>query len=612
MRKTILSLILLMLSALGLQAQTRYVGYTTDDSISVKGGAFGQAGTYVIGALATPQMLAPYEGCRILGLRVASALPLGRTRTFVYQADGNSLTPVIEQRQRLYEGWNTVLFNGDGYAIGGGESLFFGFDYEETAEMVDAAEGALCGVGDEVDGGFYAYGNFGSGLGLYQLTGIGRLCVQLIVDVSSLPQYDLDLNEMIHGFKYKKAGESIEALCTFTNVGLHTIDHYQLGYQIDDGPATMQDFGEPLAEGRQEAWQFVCTLPADMAVVMHRLRVFVSKVQGEPLPERSKNDTLAVSFAVYEQSLQHDKVYLEVYTDQTSPYVPYLNEGLKELKQGALADMTAIVNVHRPGTPLAIGEGAYLHELYAYTWPTFTINRAYFPGEPYVAYDMNDYLPIIPPSMTAGIIGDMIGQDYAMPSFADVSLQADYDPADRRLSVTATGRLLPEAEAIYGELALTLLLTEDSVTGRQAVYDAATQHTSTDQNYVHNDVLRAYMTPPTGAMLRTDGATYAATFSTTLDADWAPARMRLTALLTKAADSVSEENLPDVDVINATTLSLGQLPGVLGIAAAPVRQEQPAVYFTLDGKPAASPQRLRRGLYVERAADGTTRKVAVK
>lgn len=611
MRKLLLLFILLMPTAFGLQAQTRLVGYTSDDSISVRGGAFGQAGTYTIGALATPQMLSPYEGCRILGLRVAAALPLGRTRTFIYRADGNSLTPVVEQRQRLYEGWNTVLFNGDGYIISGNETLFFGFDYEETAEMVNNDEGALCGVGDEVDGGFYAYGNFGSGQGLYQLTGIGRLCVQLIVDVSQLPQYDLDLKELLHGFKYKKAGENIDALCTFTNVGLNAIDNYQLGYQIDDGPAVLNDFSEPLAEGREEAWQFSFTLPADLAVGMHRLSVFVSTVQGEPLHERSKNDTLTASFAIYEQSMQRDKVYFEIYTDQTSPYVPYLDEAVKELKRGASADMTAIVNVHRPGTPLAIGEGGYLHELYAYTWPTFTINRAYFPGEPHVAYDVNDYLPLLSASMTAGIIGDMIVQDYASPSFADLRLQADYSPSDRTLSVTATGRLLPEAQAIYGDLALTLMLTEDSVTSQQSVYNATSQFATNVADYRHDDVLRAYMTPPTGATLHTAGDTYTGSFTTTLDAAWNPARMRLTALLTKAASSVSEQNLPDVDVINAATLRLDQLPGVLGIAAAPVVTERPEALFTLDGKP-VSPGQLQRGIYVKRTADGTTRKVAVK
>lgn len=611
MRKLILLLILLMQTAIGLQAQTRYVGYTTDDSISMKGGAFGQAGTYTIGALATPQMLSAYEGCRILGLRVAAALPLGRTRTFIYQADGNSLTPVVEQRQRLYEGWNTVLFNGDGYTISGSETLFFGFDYEETDEMVNNSEGGLCGVGDEVDGGFYAYGDFGSGLGLYQLTGIGRLCVQLIVDVSSLPQYDLDLSEMLHGFKYKKAGENIDALCTFTNVGLNAIDSYQLGYQIDDGPAVLQDFSKPLPEGHEEAWLFTCTLPADMAVGMHRLSVFVSTVQGEPLHERSKNDTLTASFAVYEQSMQCDKVYLEIYTDQTSPYVPYLDEAIKELKQGASADMTAIVNVHRPGTPLAIDESAYLHELYAYTWPTFTINRAYFPGESHVAYDVNDYLPVLPASMTAGIIGDMIIQDYATPSFADISLQADYSPSDRTLSVTATGKLLPEAQAIYGDLALTLMLTEDSVMSQQSVYSTTSQFATNVQDYKHDDVLRAYMTPPTGATLHAADGTYTATFATTLDAAWNPARMHLTALLTKAVDYVSDETLPDVDIVNATTLYLGQLPAILGITAAPASVERPAAFFTLDGK-SVSPSQLRHGIYVQRTAGGTMRKVAVK
>jgi len=566
--KRVLSLLLLAmttvavmgqpLQAQGLSDNQRLLGYTLTDDIDVNGAAFGEAGTYTVGAVLTPQMLAPYEGCRVVGLRMAAAMTLGRTRTFLYRSDGSSLTAAIEQKQRLYEGWNNVFFNGDGYLIQGNESLFFGFDYVETADMVSADQGGLCGVGVETDGAFYLYGDYGQGEGLYSISGVGCLCVQLIVDVSSLPAFDIDLMDLDAGFKYKQPGENIEALLTFINVGRMNVGHYQMGYQLDNEAPVCQEITDSLAEGRMGSWLFDCKLPDDIAIGMHQLKVFVAAVEDEPLTETSKNDTITVNFAIYRQSLQREKAYLEVYTDQTSPYSAFLNDALNQLAS-AMANQLTIVNVHRPGTALAVSDAAYLHQLYAYVWPSFTMNRSYFPGEEHVAYDMNDYLAVIGTDMTAAIIGDMVAQDYYSPAFAGLELTGSFDAATRQLTVTATGEVLPEAEAIYGDLALTLILAEDRVKSPQSVYNPKTQRITTNSNYLHNQVLRSYLTAPTGSSLTIDNNRFTATFTTTVDASWQADKLTVVGLLSKYADTVTEENLRDMDVVNATSLSLNEM-----------------------------------------------------
>ena len=202
-----------------LSSDQRLVGYTVTDAIDVSGAAFGKAGTYSVGAVLTPQMLASYEGCRVVGIRVAAALNLGLSRTYIYDVSELGIVAQVEQYQRLYEGWNEVFFNGDGYVIQGSETLFFGFDYKETDEMVSNDQGGLCGAGDEQEGSFYCYGDLGKGEGLYSLSGLGRLCVQLIVDVSSLPMLDMDMTYLDAGFKYKQPGETVDAYLAFANIG---------------------------------------------------------------------------------------------------------------------------------------------------------------------------------------------------------------------------------------------------------------------------------------------------------------------------------------------------------------------------------------------------------
>lgn len=251
---TLVSFMSFTVQAQGLSENQRLLGYIQTDSITVNGGAFGAAGTYTIGAVLTPQKLAAYAGCRIVGIRLAAALNLGRTRNFIYQKEGNNLTPVIEQNQRIYEGWNNVFFNNDGYEIQGNETLFYGFDYTETAEMVAADEGGLCGYGDDTDNGFYAYGDFGQGKGLYQLSNLGCLCVQLIVDVSSLPSHDIDITWFDAGFKYKKPGEKVDAMINFSNVGRNSISNYRLGYQLDDMDPVREDQTQSLVSGKMSLW----------------------------------------------------------------------------------------------------------------------------------------------------------------------------------------------------------------------------------------------------------------------------------------------------------------------------------------------------------------------
>lgn len=591
----------------GLSNNQRILGYTLTDNIDIKGAAFGEAGTYSIGAALPPSVLAPYAGCKVVGIRVAAAQNLGRTRMFVYNFTGSAFESIVEQKQRIYEDWNNVFFNGDGYEIQGDETLFFGFDYVETQVMVDAEEGGICCVGEDTDGAFYLYGDYGQGEGLYSISNVGMLCVQLIVDVSALPNHALSFTYLDTGFKYKQAGQNEEVMTSFTNTGRDTISTYQLGYQIDDMEPVLTDFNTPLPDGQSDTWIFSIPLSAGMSVGMHSLTVFVSTVNGQE-PDDRRNDRITRNFAIYENSVQRSKCYFEVYTDQNSPYTPFLNDALKVLQRN-LGKMTTIVNVHRPDTPLAVDDAAYLCDLYAYTYPSFTVNRAYFPGEAHVAYDMNDYLPVIPADMSAGIIGDMILQDYYNPAFASIELSGEYDATTRQLTIEATGELLPEAEAIYGGIALTLLLTEDGVKSSQMVYNSISQRVTLNQNYEHNNVLRTFITTPTGEALAATDAKYTVRFTTTIDEAWVADKLTVVGLLTKATDNVSTEDTDDLDVVNTFSLAVKDLEQTQGIGSPKqIGQSDAVSYYALDGKQ-VMPHQLRQGIYIQRMTDGSTKKV---
>lgn len=570
----------------GLSNSQRLLGYTLTDDIDISGALFGEAGTYTIGAAIDPSTLAPYAGCHVVGIRIAAAENLGRTRTFVYNCTDTSFDVLVEQRQRIYEGWNNVLFNGDGYEIQGDETLFFGFDYVETKEMVAAEAGGLACVGNDTEGAFYLYGNYGQGEGLYSISGAGKLCVQLIVDVSSLPQNDMTITYLDAGFKHKRPGERVEVLATFSNTGRATVENYQIGYRLDQQQPVLINCQDTIADGLQDSWMGTIQLPQDLATGMHTLCFFVSSVNGETIDSEANGKHLDTQFAIYRDSVDRQMVYLEVYNDQSSPYSAMLNDAVRHMQQQFR--QVCVVNVHRPGTRLAVSDADYLSTLYAYTYPSFTVNRAYFPGEAYVAYDMNDYLPYFGTEMSAGILTDIVMQDLYSPAFATIGLRAGYAPDTRQLYIEATGDLLPEATAIYGDVALTLLITEDSVASQQSVYNFTTQRTTTNRNYVHQDVLRGFVTAPTGHLLTPDGGQYAATFTTTLDSSWVPEHLHLVGFLTKNMDSVTDDDLLDMDVINATSIPISENISVSISNVKHATGNGAANCYSLDGRPIKS------------------------
>ena len=573
MKKSLIILSLLLAVVCNVRAEWAHIGYSSSDQIDVNGGAFGEAGTYTVGALFSKSMLSSYKDCQIVGIRVAAAIDLGRTRNFIYDMSGDAPAVVREQTQRIYSGWNEILFNGDPYVITGEETLFFGFDYTETAEMITADQGGLCGVGNDTNGSFCLLRNNT----LYPITGIGQLCVQLIIDVTSLPQYDLDVADFVYGFRYKTQGEKIEGYTIFRNVGKSPVTKYRWGFQIDNAEPTYYDVelesGKSIGVGATDFIDLGMSLPADIAVGRHEIRLFIDQVEGAPMAANSRNDERTAGILVYDKNntVNREKAYLEIYTDQSSPYSSMLNDAIAVVQKQY--PQMQVVNVHRPATSLAIDEAAYLHELYAYDHPTFTSNRSYFPGEPNIAYDMNDYLQY-GTDISASIIGGIIAQDMAAVSFGTIALEKEYNADTRQLTVKATGSLSPDAEKLFGDLAMTLMVVENGVKAEQMVYNSMTGRTQLNQNYNHNSVLRGYMTAPTGDIISVAGNTYTFERTMTLNTAWNAENMSIVALLTKYADVVTPENLIDMDVINCNSINISNTSGIGNISLPQTLQKE--------------------------------------
>lgn len=555
-------LIIALLSTLSAHAQSglsniqRAVGYCYGDSITYEGVGFGQVVTYTIGAVATESMLAPYVGCKVVGIRIALSRSIDKSRIVMARKNGvNTVaTPHVEQTvRRTYEGWQNIWLNGaNEFTIEEGDELFFGYDYSETAEMVAAEAGAMCSYGtQEYEGGFCLL----SDNTLYSISGAGSLCVQLIVDVTNMPRKAVSTTFFDTGFKYKKTNEQIEMFYTIANAGREDISSISIAYELDGNEPVVKSFDQQIKEGNSESFSIYAANSGALSIGRHEIKTYVSAIDGEQIVPAAK-DTLSAVFMMYENTLERQKLYIEQYTSSSSVKSYYVNPVFNTIRQQHPDDII-LVNMHQKGTPLAVDDANYLFDLYAYTLPSFTFNRAYYPGENYVAYDVNDYVTI-DQSLVVAILNDMIEQERYMPAFARADISATYNETTRDLTVTVNGTLSPDAVAMFGDIALTTLLTEDDVRSSQVIV-GINGRVSTNSNYQHNAVLRTFLSNPIGDVVTVSNDTFVATYTFKIPATWNTDNLNIVSFVTQKADEVTSSNLKEMDIIGANSIAMSQI-----------------------------------------------------
>ena len=612
MFRKITSLILLAVAALsaaaqesdmGLASNERVIGYTVTNDIDVANGAFGQAGTYSLGAYMYADNLKAYAGCRIVGLRVAVGMDLGRTRMFLYTADGNQMSLTHEQRQRLYQGWNRVDFNGDGFLIEEGKDLFFGYDYVETPEMVTADQGGIAASGEDTSGATLLLRDDT----LYPVSGIGKLCVQLVIDATNMPPYSVTYGFFDTGFKYKKADEKIEIMTTIRNVGRDKITTLRMGWQYDDTEPQYADLTVNMPSGGNYTWNQKLAKPAGLGIGSHTLRVFPVQADGVEIQSSDENSRM-VNIAIYESTVPRSAVLFEAYTNSANTASLGLTSIINQC--GNMEGKAIFAQHHSPGTPLATPESAAFFERYAYAPSVFTINRAYYPGENYIAYSASDFIGLLPDDLIVSMFQDMVTQDLGSPNFATLGATGKCNADNSLLSLEVNIDALPEAQAIYGTMAAHVMIIEDNVKSAQAATGIGGRPI-TNNNYIHHNVVRLNHTGVKGQPVTLDGNNSAKlNFEIPLDASWKPADMRAVVYITKYFDEEIPADLRDADITNAIAIPLAGIASVdeIGTDAA---VEGPSAFYTIGGVEVDG-DNLAPGLYIERRADGSALKILVK
>ena len=166
-----------------------------------------------------------------------------------------------------------------------------------------------------------------------------------------------------------------------------------------------------------------------------------------------------------------------------------------------------------------------------------------------------------------------------------MELTPAYDADSKQLTIDVSGDLTDEAGAIFGDVAVTLMITEDNVKAAQQILNPVTNRPKVEAQYVHNHVLRQYATAPTGDKVTISGNRYTGHFTTTLSDAWKAEDLKLVAIITRYAPTVTDDNVMEMDVVGANDFDLSTIisTGISSITPDSSPEGEGSEYFTLDG-----------------------------
>jgi hypothetical protein len=489
------------------------VGYCSNTIESFLGTS--SAGAKLSAAIQVPDTMLLNKGKEIVAIRVGVKVPAGTSiEVFISETlDGSSIytqpftakgydweyiklnTPyVIEEGKELYIGYNTTY---PGYVIG--------------YNVGSAADSKLSWV---------AVNNNWSILNT--VVAKGCVSIQAFVaggDYSNYPSHSLQMSNLQFE-PYVQLGDNNIIKGIVTNYGVNQIEK---GFKVNytDGTVTQSvTVEQSLMNG--ESAEFA--LPSITPTVAQQINFTLTAVPIEGT-NQGNNNTASGGQTYYGQSYERT-ILIEDFTGDRCVYCPWGTESIDASIVGN-ESRVAIVCHH-----VGYNEDNYtINGSKALTWLYNDGGNTYAPAtsiDRRVVPTLSTTTPIFNPMHYATTA--FITQQLAIPSFVTVNLNTTYNQATRELGITVSGDFLIS----YPNAKLNVFLVQNGIVGSQtapvntsgnyvslADYNNGAQVTTgTITNYIHNHVVRAFITPESWGddIPNSKGATYSKSYTYTIPA----------------------------------------------------------------------------------------------
>ena len=568
MRKLFI-LLLMTVMVIGMQAQQKInLGYcggeaTTKGSISTPGKAWVSAAIYL-----PADMLQSFDGSTITALRGALAAKTNVDTLHLWlrsSLKGENLaeaTLTSKSDPKMVRGWNEVELEHP-FTIDGSQGLYIGMSYRQKAEVQ-----ALSIVGAELPNACFV--QLGDDAQWQDMSSVGILSVEAVVDGSNMPDYDLGLtsavvNPFLDASNYKLA-------VTVVNNGQQTVTGYTVEARYEHGDeAYSAHFATELATGQKATVDY--QIPALSTVSYGDITITLTAIDGG-VDEVPANNSVKAKFALKK------KVLIEEFTTEPCGNCPRVAGYLNNVLHMERNLDRAIAVCHHSG--------------YKTDWLTKSCDEtmAAFFGVGYAPAVMYDRSPVLP----GGDLHDCPDQstieaaiDYlaAEPAHVSIAISAAYDEQSHRLDVIVSGK---RDELSLSNPQLTVYLLENNV---QAVNQA-----NGGSNFKHQHVIRAYSSI-FGETMHWEGNQYENHFTFDVKDEWKKNDLQIVALVANY-DSKNNRNCV-VDNAEATGFPTGNTQGIAADMTDAIMRTE---LFTLDGRRVDADH---RGLVIVRRTDSRGR-----
>lgn len=369
-------------------------------------------------------------------------------------------------------GWQYVVFD-QPYEVTSGHDYYLG--YQSTVEVMGIERVA----GHDAD----SYLDQGKGYKSFKASGFtgSVFCIQAICvggDYSAEPQEGIAVDRIIFE-NNPKAGSVISITAGVRNTGIKT-NTGTINVKATVGTDVFEATVTGLRNGETKPVSF--TVPG--------IGADVNDIRIEATQENfTASDSAEINVIHTEDGFERNTILIEEFTSQLCGYCPDAGDVLHRSINGLADPSKATLVCHHPG-------GGFLDD---FTTEGDVSLLSYFPisGYPSCAVDRmkkDGELCWHPGTSTSSMLQRLAD----IP--ANASLEMDVTYADETVTVTCSGNSYKKNSYI------TIMLCQDSIVGSQSGRGA---------DYVHNNVVRAYLTSPLGDKLNVaeDGSyTYTVTY----------------------------------------------------------------------------------------------------
>ena len=549
-----------------------------------------------------PDIYRAFAGFKVVGMRVGLCANVSDFGVFISKKENNSIVDFKEKSVGVgNSGWNTVMFDeADQFTLPTEGTFIVGFSYKQKSGSTDDCYPLSIYERSSKVGEFLFYGTLDSGKGWYNFgSGYGALSVQLIVEGELSEQKAII--QKLQTASFGKVGNEFSGVISITNMGKEVINSIGFNYYVDNVVVGNATIPQSIASTKTENIDLNITLPSDLSVGKHTLKVELTKINdAAPTAEITNNNVTAV-FSAYTESKPRQKQLVEHITSWTCTYCYLGYSLLRQMEQQY--DDVAWVAIH--GNQSSQKDPYYFNEcndimsyLGANSFPSASFNRTSLPdlveGGAGIVYAIgypeqyiSQYVPMIHNMMV----------ESNSPSFVSLGITSSFDADSRQMKVTVNGTGVNQAAQLLDGYGLNVYVTESGLTGRQ--YSAG----SWSDNFEHNNTLRAVLTNTSGDDITWEGDYFTMTKTYTVPAEYKEKNLSIVAFV-----APHPGNIYNMEVNNCEKTSLTLTPSAIQTINKDANVTEETRY-TLDGRKISEPQ---HGINIVRMSDGTVRKVTVK